>query len=65
VGRSRVSRAARHNEPCPPGSRQATPQEIYEHGRWKAVKSNRVEDMPAHYNQWELIDCVALTLCCM
>jgi len=65
AGRSRVSRAARHNEPCPPGSRQASSQEIYEHARWEAVRSNRVEDMPSHYNQWELIDRVALTLCCM
>jgi hypothetical protein len=64
-GRSRVSRSARHNEPSPVGTRQATPPEIYEHGRWEATKDNRTEDMPARYNQWELVDRVAITLCCM
>jgi hypothetical protein len=33
-GRSRVSRAPRHNEPNPRGTRKATPNEVYEHGRW-------------------------------
>ncbi len=64
-GRSRVSRSARHNEPKPVGSRRATPQEIYEHGRWEATKTNKTEDMPARYNQWDVVDRVALTLCCM
>jgi hypothetical protein len=47
------------------GVRQATPQVIYEHGRWEATKAHRTEDMPARYNQWELVDRIALTLCCM
>jgi hypothetical protein len=64
-GRSRVSRSARHNEPKPAGSRRATPQEVYEHGRWEASKTNKTEDMPARYNQWDVVDRVALTLCCM
>jgi hypothetical protein len=64
-GRSRVSRSARHNEPKPAGARQATTPEIYEHGRWEAAKTNRTEDMPARYNQWEVVDRLALTLCCM
>jgi hypothetical protein len=64
-GRSRVSRCARHNEPQPLGARQASPQEVYEHGRWEAAKTNRTEDMPARYNQWEVVDRLAITLCCM
>jgi hypothetical protein len=64
-GRSRVSRCAWHNEPKPEGGRQASPQEVYEHGRWEATKTNRTEDMPARYNQWEVVDRLALTLCCM
>jgi hypothetical protein len=64
-GRSRVSRGARHNEPSPFGTRQATPYEIYEHGRWEATRDNSPENMPARYNQWELVDRVAITLCCM
>jgi hypothetical protein len=36
----------------------------YEHGRWEATNDNRPEDMPAPYNKWELIERVALTLCC-
>jgi hypothetical protein len=62
-GRSRVSRMARHNEPNPPGARMATSQEIYEHGRWR--KNGRSEDMPSHYNQWDLADRLAISLLCM
>jgi hypothetical protein len=65
LGCSRVSCCAHHNEPSPVAPRQATPQEIYEHGRWEAAKVNRNKDMPARYNQWELVDCLAFTLCCM
>jgi hypothetical protein len=65
AGRSRVSRNARHNEPSNPGTRKASETEIYEHGRWEVTKSCRSEDMPARYNQWELVDRLAVTLCCM
>ena len=65
AGRSRGSRSARHNGPSPLGTRQASPPEVYEHGRWETTKSNRTEDMPARYNQWEIVDRVAITLCCM
>jgi hypothetical protein len=65
AGRSRVSRPPRHNEPKPKGTRQATPTEVYEHGRWEMRRDRRGEDMPATYNQWELIDRLAITLLCM
>jgi hypothetical protein len=65
AGRSRVSRPPRHNEPKPKGTRQATPTEVYEHGRWTVRRDSRGEDMPATYNQWELIDRLAITLLCM
>jgi hypothetical protein len=61
-GRSKVSRPPRHNEPNPPGTREATSNEVYEHGRWQKKRS---EDMPSHYNQWLLPDRLALTLFCM
>jgi hypothetical protein len=64
AGRSRVSRGTRHNEPNPPGTRRATSAEIYEHARWEAVQQRRSEDMAAHYNQWELIDRLAITFHC-
>jgi hypothetical protein len=63
AGRSRVSRPPRHNEPNPPGTRVATPQEIYEHGRWR--KKGKSEDMPHHYNQWDMADRLAISLLCM
>jgi hypothetical protein len=62
-GRSRVSRPPRHNEPNPPGTRVASGQEIYEHGRWRC--KGRSEDMPSHYNQWDLADRLAISLLCM
>ena len=65
AGRSRVSRGTRHNEPKAPGTRQATSAEIYEHARWEARQQRRSEDMAAHYNQWELIDRLAITYHCM
>jgi hypothetical protein len=64
AGRSRVSRGACHNEPNPPGTQRATNAEIYEHARWEAVQQRRSEDMAAHYNQWELIDRLAITFHC-
>jgi hypothetical protein len=63
AGRSRVSRRPRHNEPNPPGTRLATPQEVYEHGRWRS--KGKSEDMPSHYNQWDLADRLAISLLCM
>jgi hypothetical protein len=65
AGRSRVSRATRHNEPSPPGTRRATYAEIYEHARWEAIQQRKSEDMDNHYNQWELIDRLAITYDCM
>ena len=59
-GQSRVSRQARHNEPHPLGARVATPQEVYEHGRWR--KKGRSEDMPSNYNQWDLADRLSISL---
>jgi hypothetical protein len=63
AGRSRVSRGPRHNEPNPPGTREATSYEVYEHGRWE--RKGASENMPAHYNQWALPDRLAVTLLCM
>jgi hypothetical protein len=62
-GRSKVSRSPRHNEPKPKGARRATPDEIYEHGRW--TNSQAGENMPQRYNQWDLADRIGLTLFCM
>jgi hypothetical protein len=63
AGRSRVSRAPRHNEPNPPGTRLATSQEIYEHGRWRS--KGKSEDMPSQYNQWDIADRLAISFLCM
>jgi hypothetical protein len=61
AGRSRVSRSPRHNhEPKPRGTRRATPDEVYEHGRWQVPVSS--ENMPRRYNQWDLCDWIGLTL---
>jgi hypothetical protein len=62
-GRSKVSRSPRHNEPKPTGARKATPDEVYEHGRWE--NSQAGENMPRRYNQWDLADRIGLTLFCM
>ncbi len=62
-GRSRVSRSARHNEPKPAGSRRATPQEVYEHGRWRRCRSSK--DINKIYQAWPLWDRLKLTLYCM
>jgi hypothetical protein len=63
AGRSRVSRTPRHDEPNPKGTRMATPTEVYEHGRWQVAASS--ENMPRHYNQWDLADRIGVTLFCM
>jgi hypothetical protein len=65
TGRSRVSRGARHNEPNPRGTRQATKTEVYEHGRWAIQRDNRSEAIDAMYNQWGLVERLALTMLCM
>jgi hypothetical protein len=65
AGRSRVSRAARHNEPQPKGTRKATPTEVYEHGRWTNRRDQKGEDMVALYNQWGVTERLAITLACM
>jgi hypothetical protein len=65
AGRSRVSRAARHNEPKPKGTRKATPTEVYEHGRWTNRRDQKAEDMAALYNQWGVTERLAITLACM
>jgi hypothetical protein len=62
-GRSKVSRAPRHNEPFHPKMRRATDPEIYEHGRWS--KSDGGESMPRRYNQWALDERIGVTLLCM
>jgi hypothetical protein len=64
AGDSRAGRFPRHNEPNPPGTRRATPEEIYEHGRWELKRRKAAESMPSHYRQWLIADRVALTLFC-
>jgi len=41
--------------------RKATPQEVIEHGRWRAKGS---EDMPTRYNEWEVPERIKVTLFC-
>lgn len=62
-GRSRVSRRLRGHETPAPGWRTATPDEILEHGRWR--KRYRSESMAVHYNEWEVLDRVMITMVCM
>jgi hypothetical protein len=64
-GRSRVSQTARHNEPKAKGTRKATDTEVYEHGRWSHRRDETGEDMAATYNQWGLVEQLAITLLCM
>ena len=64
AGDSRAGRNPRHNEPNPPGTRRATSEEIYEHGRWELKRRKAAETMPSHYRHWMTADRVALTLCC-
>jgi len=45
------------------GTAKATPDKIYEHGRWK-VKINS-EDMATQYNKYGIDDRINLTLTCM
>jgi hypothetical protein len=64
AGRSCVSRPPRHGEPRPKGSRMATPTEVYKHGQWTVKRDQRPEDMPSTYNQWSVVERVAITLLC-
>ena len=64
AGDSRAGRHPRHNKPNPPGTRRATPEEIYEHGRWELKRRKAAETMPSHYRHWLTADRVSLTLCC-
>jgi hypothetical protein len=45
------------------GIKAATPDEVYEHGRWRHRISK--ENMPTRYNEFELSDRINLTLLCM
>ena len=45
------------------GTKPATPDEVYEHGRWMQRISK--ENMPTCYNEFELSDRINLTLLCM
>jgi hypothetical protein len=45
------------------GTKTATPDEVYEHGRW--TKRMSKENMPTRYNEYELSDRINLTLLCM
>ena len=63
-GRSRVSRSLRTGELPILGRRKATDTEIVEHGRWRR-RDKGGEDMPTHYNQWDVVDRASITTFCM
>jgi hypothetical protein len=65
AGRSRVSRSARHNKPNPRGTRQASQTDVYEHGRWTLRRDSRGEAIDSLYNQWGLVERLAVTMLCM
>jgi hypothetical protein len=62
-GRSKVSCSPRDGEIIPNGWRKATLDEVNEHGHWRTRYHS--ETMAIHYNDWELVDRVMLTLLCM
>jgi hypothetical protein len=62
-GRSKVTRSPREGDLVPGGWRKATLDEVNEHGRWRTRFHS--ETMAVHYNDWELVDRVMLTLLCM
>ena len=62
TGRSRVSCPPRHNEPNPPGTRTASEDEVYFHGRWLIQRKR--EKIDRQYNQWDLVERIPITLCC-
>jgi hypothetical protein len=45
------------------GTKKATPEEVYEHGRWRQRIGR--ESMPTWYNKFTLDDCINITLLCM
>jgi hypothetical protein len=57
-GGGRTSSQKRNN-----GTKQATPEEVYEHGRWRRRMAK--ENMPTRYNEYGLDDRINLTLLCM
>jgi hypothetical protein len=62
AGRSRAGLAPRHNEPSPKGTRPATKTKIYEHGRWTLRRDNRSEAIDTTYNQWGLVERLAVIM---
>jgi hypothetical protein len=48
---------------CNNGTAQATPDEVYEHGRWHRHIAK--ENMPTRYNEYGLDDRLNITLFCM
>jgi hypothetical protein len=45
------------------GTKQAMPDEVYEHGRWRQCLSQ--ENMPTRYNEFGIDDRINITLLCM
>jgi hypothetical protein len=62
-GRSKVTHLPREGDTVPIGWRKATLDEVNEHGRWRTRYHS--ESMAVHYNDWELVDRIMLTLLCM
>jgi hypothetical protein len=62
-GRSKATRSPRDGDFVPVGWRKATLDEVNEHGRWRTRYHS--ETMAVHYNDWELVDRIMLTLLCM
>lgn len=62
AGRSKVSRPPRYNEPNVKGTRKATKDEIYYHGRWLIPRGREAIDH--QYNQWDLSERICITMLC-
>jgi hypothetical protein len=62
-GRSKATKTPRAGDPRPPGARRASTDEISEHGRWR--QRFRAEAMEVHYNEWDVVDRISITLFCM
>ena len=62
-GRSRCQKVSRHDELPHPRRRLASKIQVEEHGRWRSRHKN--ETMFVHYNEWELVDRLAITLVSM
>jgi hypothetical protein len=66
AGRSHVERAPRPHVRKRRFARKASPTEVDEHGRWRTRRQpGQHVSMPILYNQWELIDRIAITYFCM